>query len=176
MILEPINQLTNEDRLALNVIENRKRIVTEFGIDDVIQLETTIGASIHSFPQAQGVPRSRFLSVKSSSDLFLLRSNIYNEESGKIMNPLKSYHFPPVVRLEDDHFGDYRDIDKRFAKIPDCIVLHHLTVSGDVTLGRDAWLSRNITIIANHNEIIDIPQGSDLQVEIVMGCLRIVDY
>ncbi|GFY50326.1 UTP--glucose-1-phosphate uridylyltransferase [Trichonephila inaurata madagascariensis] len=179
MRLELIVQLTNEDKLDLNVIENKKRIIAEYGIEDVIQLETAIGAAIQSFPEAQGVvvPRSRFLPVKSSSDLFLLRSNVYVLENGKIiMNPLKSFPFPPLVRLADDHFGDYRDIDKRFAKIPDCIDLHHLTVSGDVTFGKDVSLSGNVTIIANHKERIDIPQGSDLQGKIVTGCLRIVDY
>ncbi|KAF8794522.1 UTP--glucose-1-phosphate uridylyltransferase-like [Argiope bruennichi] len=179
MKLEPIINLTTNNELVLGVIENKKRMASERGIFDVIQLETPIGAAIQSFPGALGVavPRSRFLPVKSTSDLFLLRSNVYILKDGKIvMNPQRSFPSAPLVRLGDEHFGDYRDIDKRFAKIPDCIDLHHLTVSGDVTFGKDVSFSGNVTIIANHKERIDIPQGSELQGKIVTGCLRIVDY
>ncbi|GIX79500.1 UTP--glucose-1-phosphate uridylyltransferase [Caerostris extrusa] len=83
------------------------------------------------------------------------------------MNPLRSFPSAPLVRLADEHFGDYRDIDRRFANMPDCIDLHHLTVSGDVTFGKDISFSGNVTIIANHKERIDIPQGSKLQGKII---------
>lgn len=45
----------------------------------VIQLETAVGAAIKHFKNAHGinVPRSRFLPVKSCSDLLLITSDLY---------------------------------------------------------------------------------------------------
>ena len=70
--------------------------------------------------------------------------------------------------------------------------LDHLTVSGDVTLGKKVLkpttsciplshfhqvsLKGTVIIIANHGERIDIPAGSVLENKIVSGNLRIMDH
>ncbi len=66
------------DNLDLEMIINQKNL------DDgqaVIQLETAAGAAIKHFKGAHGVnvPRSRFLPVKSCSDLLLIKSDIYRK-------------------------------------------------------------------------------------------------
>lgn len=57
---------------------------TDKGIN-VIQLETASGAAIKSFNGAIGinVPRSRFLPVKTTSDLLLIMSNLFTQKKGK---------------------------------------------------------------------------------------------
>ena len=74
--------------------------------EKVIQLETAAGASIKHFRGAHGinVPRSRFLPVKSCSDLFIVQSDLYELEKGElIMNPQRHFGTVPIVKL-GDHF------------------------------------------------------------------------
>lgn len=174
--LDAIKRIVESDALPLDVIANRKFISKNGSKVEVIQLETAAGAAIRFFNDATGimVPRSRFLPVKATSDLFLLRSNIYINDNGKlIINPLR--HFPevPIVSLSEDHFGDYRDLDKRFGNIPNCLQLNHLSICGDVYFGKDVTLIGNVTIVANNGQRVDIPRGSVLQYKIVTGALRI---
>ena len=52
----------------------------------------------------------------------------------------------------------------------------HLTVSGDVSLGKDTVLRGTVIIVANDGEGIDLPQGSVLENKIVTGNLRILEH
>lgn len=177
--LDAIAMLVTQDKLQLDIIENKKHIVRNGCKINIIQLETAAGAAIESFKGAFGllVPRSRFLPVKSTSDLFLIRSNLYINDNGKLtMNPLRLYPEVPLVNLTDDHFGNYRDLDKRFESIPDCLQLQHLTISGDVYFAKDVSLMGNVTIVANHGGRIDIPRGSIIQYRIITGDLRSVEF
>jgi UTP--glucose-1-phosphate uridylyltransferase len=58
--------------------------------------------------------------------------------------------------------------------IPNVIELDNLTVSGNVTFGRDVILRGKVIVIANEGERIDIPSGAVLENEIVSGNLRIL--
>lgn len=56
------------------------------------------------FKNAHGinVPRSRFLPVKSCSDLLLITSDLYQLEHGQLkMNPERMFQSTPVVKLGD---------------------------------------------------------------------------
>ncbi|GAA5987904.1 hypothetical protein JCM11641_004577 [Rhodosporidiobolus odoratus] len=77
--LRAIKRIMENDGMDLSVIVNHK--VSDKG-EAVIQLETAVGDSIKHFKGAHGinVPRSRFLPVKSCSDLLLLMSNMYRLE------------------------------------------------------------------------------------------------
>ena len=69
---------------------------------NVIQLETASGAAIKSFNGALGinVPRSRFLPVKTTSDLVLIMSNLFTQKKGLLeMNPLRSFPSVPLIKL-----------------------------------------------------------------------------
>ena len=73
---------------------------------DPRQLETAAGAAIKHFRNAYGVnvPRSRFLPVKSFSDLLLIKSDIYSVKHGQlIMNEDRMFGVTPVITL-GDHF------------------------------------------------------------------------
>ena len=68
----------------------------------MIQLETAVGAAIKHFRGAHGisVPRSRFLPVKSCSDLLLVTSDLYNLEHGQlVMSPQREFQTTPVVKV-----------------------------------------------------------------------------
>merc|ERR1711879_1089642 len=60
--------------------------------------------------------------------------------------------------------------------IPDVLELDHLTVSGDVTIGKNVTLKGTVIIVANHGNRIDIPDGAILENKVVSGNLRILDH
>ena len=91
------------EAMDLEIIINPK--VTDDG-QPVIQLETAAGAAVKHFKGAHGVnvPRSRFLPVKSCSDLLLIKSDIYSLEHGQlVINPTRMFENTPVIKL-GDHF------------------------------------------------------------------------
>ncbi|KTF84595.1 hypothetical protein cypCar_00023536 [Cyprinus carpio] len=83
-----------------------------------------------------------------------------------------------VMEVTDKTRADVkvRDFLKRFESIPDMLELDHLTVSGDVTFGKQVTLKGTVIIIANHGDRIDIPAGAMLENKIVSGNLRILDH
>lgn len=128
-------------------------------------------------PCGINVPRSRFLPVKKTSDLMLVMSNLYQLKDGFLtMSPARPFPSVPLVKLGDNHFAKVREFLRRFASIPNCLELDHLTVSGDVTFGRGVILRGTVIIIANHGDRIDIPPGAILENKIVSGNLRILDH
>lgn len=56
------------------------------------------------------VPRSRFLPVKSCSDLLLIKSDIYSLEHGQlVLNEARMFDTTPVIKL-GDHFKKARGL------------------------------------------------------------------
>ncbi|PAA84527.1 hypothetical protein BOX15_Mlig028647g3 [Macrostomum lignano] len=144
----------------------------------VLQLEEAVGAAIKNFNGAVGVnvPRSRFLPVKTCSDLLLVMSNLYTLHQGRLtLSHKRNFLTVPLVKLGTS-FKKVKDFLSRFENIPDCLELDHLTVSGDVTFGKNVVLKGTVIIIANHGERIDIPAGAILENKIVSGNLRILDH
>jgi len=144
----------------------------------IIQLEIAAGAAIQYFNNARGVnvPRSRFLPVKSTSDLFVVQSNLYSLDHGElVMNPQRAFPTVPLVKL-GDHFKKVSDYMDRFKGIPDVLELDQLTVSGDVTFGAKVSLKGTVIIVANHGSRIDIPEGATLENKVVSGNLRILEH
>lgn len=104
--LRAIKRLMQAKEMKLDTIVNNKEVNGE----KVIQLETAIGAAISYFENACGVnvPRSRFLPVKSTSDLMLIQSNLYSLKSGALVtNPSRQFASIPVIKL-----------GKEFKKVP----------------------------------------------------------
>ncbi|CAE6407379.1 UTP--glucose-1-phosphate uridylyltransferase [Rhizoctonia solani AG-1 IB] len=164
-----------EDDEGLDIITNPK--VADDG-QPVIQLETAVGAAIRHFPGACGinVPRSRFLPVKSCSDLLLITSDLYSLEHGKlVMNPNRQFGQTPVVKL-GDNFKKIANFQKRFRTIPNILELDHLTVAGDVHFGRKVTLRGTVIIVANEGSRIDLPDGSILENKLVSGNVSIIDH
>lgn len=171
-----IKRVMESSSLSLEIITNHK-MIEETGTK-VIQLETAVGAAIKHFSNAHGVnvPRSRFLPVKSCSDLFLVQSDLYSLSHGAlVMNPKRQFSTVPIVKL-GDHFKKVSQYLSRFASPPHIIELDHLTVTGDVFFGKDVVLKGTVIIVANHGERIDIPSGSILDDKVVSGNLRIMDH
>ncbi|XP_027034870.2 UTP--glucose-1-phosphate uridylyltransferase-like isoform X1 [Tachysurus fulvidraco] len=173
--LPAIKRLHDQNAMDLEIIVNPKTL--DGGLN-VIQLETAVGAAIKSFDNALGinVPRSRFLPVKTTSDLLLVMSNLYTMDAGSLtMSEKREFPTTPHVKLGSS-FTKVQDFLRRFESIPDMLELDHLTVSGDVTFGKQVTVKGTVIIIANHGDRIDIPAGAMLENKIVSGNLRILDH
>jgi UTP--glucose-1-phosphate uridylyltransferase len=103
----------------------------------VIQLESAMGAAVGSLPGARAihVPRSRFVPVKTTSDLLVVRSDAYQLISDGQMRP--SFDGPgPVVTLDDDFYKKLPDFEQRFpAGAPSLRRCRQFDVEGDVAFG-----------------------------------------
>ncbi|TYZ63941.1 hypothetical protein PybrP1_002908 [[Pythium] brassicae (nom. inval.)] len=145
----------------------------------VVQLETAAGEGIQFFKNFIGVkvPRSRFLPVKSSSDLFLVQSNLYQIKHGSLlMNPERPVPTIPIVKLGLE-FHSAKEYAARFEHgIPNITELDHLTVAGDVKFGSDITLKGTVILVANEGAHIDLPDGTVLEDKVVTGNLRILDH
>jgi len=174
--LPGVKKVVENGTLDMEVIVNPKTLDNGHA---VIQLETAVGAAMKCFDGCLGinVPRSRFLPVKKTSDLLLVMSNLYHLKHGNLeMNPLRMFPSTPLVKLGDNHFAKVKDFLKRFQTIPDLLELDHLTVSGDVTFGKNVSLKGTVIIIANEGNKINIPDHAQLENKIVSGNLRILDH
>ncbi|CDU22425.1 probable UTP-glucose-1-phosphate uridylyltransferase [Sporisorium scitamineum] len=173
--LRAVKRVLENEELDLEIIVNNKALDSG---EAVIQLETAVGAAIKHFRGAKGVnvPRSRFLPVKSCSDLLLITSDLYSLEHGKlVMNPGRMFSQTPVVKLGDT-FKKVAQFQKRFKSIPEMIELDHLTVQGDVVFGRNITLRGTVIIVANEGNKIEIPEGSVLENKLISGNLAIIDH
>lgn len=103
--LSAIKRILTENSLNMEIIVNPK--VLENGMS-VIQLETAVGAAMKSFEGSVGihVPRSRFLPVKKTSDLMLVKSNLYVLKNGSlVMSPKRMFPTTPLIKLGDKDFS-----------------------------------------------------------------------
>ncbi|MGM0386291.1 MAG: UTP--glucose-1-phosphate uridylyltransferase [Actinomycetota bacterium] len=122
--------------LGLPLIRNVKNAdPTDPSTPEVYQIETAMGAAVEVFEGAKAiaVPRGRFLPVKTTNELLLLRSDVYEvAPDGTIAMVTES---SPVVSLGSFHkkIGDF---EARFpGGAPSLKEARRLSVEGDWTFG-----------------------------------------
>ena len=126
--------------LELPLIVNRKTVdPRDPGSTPVVQLESAMGAAIGSFAGAALllVPRTRFVPVKTTDDLLVLRSDVY-ELSGELeVEPAAGRADNlPFVELDNRFYKLLDDFELRFpAGPPSLREAERLVVDGDVTFG-----------------------------------------
>ncbi len=120
--------------LPLPMIRNRKTVdPRDKQSTAVYQLETAMGAAIECFEGASAieVPRSRFAPVKTSADLFALRSDAYRiDDDGRVALIPERNGVPPDIRLDDRY--KFVDALKSLGN-PSLAKCDSLTVRGEVT-------------------------------------------
>jgi UTP--glucose-1-phosphate uridylyltransferase len=137
--------------LGLPLIVNRKTV--DPGDKDstpVIQLETAMGAAIASFDGAVAlrVPRTRFLPVKTTNDLLVLRSDAYALTADFQVELVPEREGgAPYVDLDGEYFKLVRDFEARLPAGPPSLVLcERLIVRGDVTFGRGVVVRGSVEV------------------------------
>ena len=124
--------------LKLPLIRNAKTVdPKDSSSPEVIQIESAMGAAVEVFEGAQAicVPRRRFLPVKTTNELLLLRSDAYDvTDDGDLQLTIES---APVVEL-GSAFKKIGDFEERFpAGVPSLKEAKRLRVDGDWTFGAD---------------------------------------
>jgi UTP--glucose-1-phosphate uridylyltransferase len=143
--------------LGLPMIVNRKTVDPgDRSSPDVIQLETAMGAAIDVFEGARAlhVPRERFIPVKTTNDLLVVRSDAYALDDDLRLQLDPSRSGAPLVDLAD-HFKLVGDFDARFpAGPPSLVACDRLQVVGDVTFGRDV-VCRGTVVVEGVDRVED---------------------
>ncbi len=123
--------------LGLPLIRNTKTVdPTRPDSPEVIQIESAMGAAIEVFDGAAAieVPRSRFLPVKTTNDLLLLRSDAYDLRGDATLELVTQP--APLVDLDPSYYKTIGDFDRRFpAGAPSLRRARSLAVAGDWTFG-----------------------------------------
>jgi UTP--glucose-1-phosphate uridylyltransferase len=137
--------------LGLPMIVNRKTVdPRDSSSPAVFQLETAMGAAIDAFEGAAAllVDRPRFVPVKTTDDLLVLRSDAYvMGDDYRIELAPERRGEPTFVDLDPDNFKLLPDFDLRFpAGPPSLFACDRLTVRGDVGFGRDVVVRGTVKI------------------------------
>lgn len=128
--------------LGLPIIVNHKTVdPADPDSAPVIQLETAMGAAIGLFPGATciEVGRARFLPVKTTNDLFLMRSDRFHLTDAFEMED-GNYIFPDI-NLDERYYRTIDDFDARFSYgVPSIAAANTVTIDGDWYFGQDVCL------------------------------------
>ena len=146
--------------LPLPMIRNRKTVdPRDKASTPVIQLEVAMGAAIECFEGAQAieVPRSRFAPVKSTADLFALRSDAYVvSDEGRVELAAARDGKPPVVKLDDS----YKLVDAiESLGVPSLAACEELRVDGPLRFGDGVVLHGKVAFIAPAGAVGTVPAG-----------------
>lgn len=135
----------------LPVIINRKTLnPADPSSMPVIQLETGMGTIVSAFSRARvvEVPRRKFIPVKTTNDLLVVRSDFFEYDSISYEWRPRSDTWP-LVDLDKSFYRNLADFEHRFPFGPpglmDCT---QLSVLGDVTFGESVKCIGNVRIVA----------------------------
>ena len=134
--------------LGLPLIRNDKTVdPSDPSSTPVVQIESAIGAAVEVFAGATaiGVGRDRFLPVKTTSDLLLLRSDVY--EIGADGRLIRVCDPAPLIKLDDRYYKTIAAFEQRFPDgAPSLKGATSLTVEGDWTFSPNVTVSGAATL------------------------------
>lgn len=137
--------------LGLPLIRNSKTVdPADPSSTPVIQLETAMGAAVEAFEGAAAVevPRSRFLPVKTTNDLLLLRSDVYEVDADGLLQMVPEEAC--TVSLDPRYYKTIKDFEARFpAGAPSLRGARSLTVEGDWTFGAGVVATGDVKVAAD---------------------------
>ena len=154
--VEAMRSVLSEQKgdMHLPVIVNAKTVdPTDPSSPAVVQLETAMGAAIEVFDEATTVEvgRDRFVPVKTTDDLLIVRSDCYRLADGDEV--VQTVDTLPYVSLSK-HYKLIDDFDARFpAGPPSLAAATSLRVEGDWTFGG------GVTVIG---DVVLGPEGGDV--------------
>merc|ERR1712066_698408 len=150
--------------LPLPVMKNSKTVdPRDKASTKVLQLETAMGAAIECFPGATAlvIPRSRFAPVKTTNDLFALRSDAYVlTPDCRITLAEARNGVPPDIKLD----GMYKFTDAMEKLIPEgppsLIGCKKIVVNGDVTFAKGVVIKGTVTFKNSGGAAKEIASGT----------------
>jgi UTP--glucose-1-phosphate uridylyltransferase len=125
--------------LGLAMIKNTKNVdPSDSGSPEVVQIETAMGAAIEVFDGATTIEvgRDRFVPVKTTNDLLVLRSDCYDLSDDYVLQQQPDE--VPFVDLDSRYYKLVDGFDARFPDgAPSLRQARSLVVHGDWTFGED---------------------------------------
>lgn len=124
----------NDGILDLPLIRNEKTVdPTDSSTPRVIQIESAMGAIVEKFDDVQPilVPRRRFLPIKTTDDLLVVRSDAYRIGEDWLLRLVGGP--APVASLDRRYYTNVRDFEERFQQIPSLRQVKTFVVEGDWT-------------------------------------------
>jgi UTP--glucose-1-phosphate uridylyltransferase len=152
--------------LELPVIVNRKTVdPRDPSSTPVIQLESAMGAAIGSFEAARLllVPRTRFVPVKGTDDLLVLRSDAYTLGPELAVTPAPELGgVLPFVELDKRYYRLLDDFEARIPEGPPSLrQARRLVVHGDVMFGAG--------VVVRGDVELDAPEPRRIEPGTVLG-------
>ena len=148
--------------LGLPLIRNVKTVdPADTTSPQVIQVETAMGAAIEVFEGATAIAvgRERFLPVKTTNDLLLLRSDAY--DVGPDAVPRLAVAAAPLIDLDSRYYRTIADFEARFPHgVPSLRDATGLAVHGDWTFGPDVSVRGSATL--SGGGAAEVPAGAVL--------------
>ena len=155
--------------MPLPMIQNKKTVdPRDSQSTQVYQLETAMGAAIESFSGSAAVcvPRSRFAPVKTTSDLFAIRSDAYVQEpDGRIALSAQRQGKPPIITLSED----YKMVDSlQGLGVPSLLKADKLSISGPVRFSDGVKIVGDVSFLNESGETKWIAGGTYQDEQIVL--------
>ncbi|MDP9805926.1 UTP--glucose-1-phosphate uridylyltransferase [Trueperella bonasi] len=149
LAIKPLQERLKETSgvLQLPLIRNEKTVdPTNPASPKVYQLESAMGAAVERFPGAIAleVGRDRFIPVKTTNDLLVLRSDVYDVGEDSI--PRLTIPEAPIVMLNKKHFGLIADFEQRIPDVPSLREANSLKVEGDWTFAEGVRVIGDVTL------------------------------
>jgi UDP-N-acetylglucosamine pyrophosphorylase len=160
----------NGGLLPLPLIRNTKTVdPRNKQTPKVYQLETAMGAAIECFDHAQAieVPRSRFAPVKTTADLFAVRSDAYVLDGWFLLalRPERNLQ-PPIIQVDER----YQLVDglEALGVEPSLVRCQRLQVTGPVRFEQGVVLEGEVEFINRGSELKTVAAGTyrDRKVEL----------
>jgi len=155
----------NNGIFDLPLIQNRKNIdPRDLTSPKVIQMETAMGSAIASFTDsiAIRIPKSRFVPIKTTSELLGLWSNAFvlDEKHLVSINPKRHLSYI-IVSLDGQFYNKIDDLQARFPEgAPDLLECQKLTIIGDVKFGANVKLIGEVVINNDSGKQVYIKAGT----------------
>jgi UTP--glucose-1-phosphate uridylyltransferase len=165
--LEALEKALREKRLNLPIIKNYKTVAGE----EIIQIETAMGAAIACFSRARGltVTRDRFFPTKNVQDLFVLQSDacildsMYRVQKNPQRPNFLSYR--PKVKFSHDFLESPLRMHERFEDNSSVSLLaaESFDVRGAVYFERDVQVRGHVCVENDRDQLLRIPRGTILE-------------
>ncbi len=134
--------------LGLPLIRNVKHVDPgDPSTPEVIQVETAMGAAVEVFEGSQliEVGRDRFVPVKTTNDLLVLRSDVYAIGKDFVLDQVAED--VPFVELDGDFYKLVGEFDKRFPEgAPSMLKATSLRIEGDWTFGHGVQIVGDVEL------------------------------
>lgn len=143
--------------LGLPLIRNVKTVdPSDPTSPEVVQIETAMGAAIEVFEGARTIEvgRDRFVPVKTTNDLLVLRSDVYDLGQDFVLD--QASEAVPFVDLDSEYYKLVGEFDKRFPEgAPSLREATSVRVEGDWTFGRGVRLAGDVVLEAESAQRVE---------------------